>query len=77
MYLFFYKIVGNYTITDFEADDTIDVSSSIDSIEEILGTDGILSQVGSDAVLIFGNDNSITLVKTQVIYLSESNFLFA
>ncbi|MDJ0708549.1 MAG: spondin domain-containing protein [Leptolyngbyaceae cyanobacterium MO_188.B28] len=66
---------GINTITDFSIeDDFIDVSSLFDDFQDVLGSS---SQEGDNAVIDFGDNNSVQLVGVEVNALSSNNFVFA
>ena len=63
---------GRDTINDFQANDTIDLSSLESNVEEIIGT---VRQDNENAVIDFGDGNSITLVNFEVNAIANENFL--
>ena len=64
-------IIQNFEVSQ----DLIDVSALFSDIDLILGAGGAASQIGSDTVIDFGNDDFVTLVNINVDTLSESNFV--
>ena len=66
---------GTDIITDFETVDILDVSDIFSDVNQILGVDGVISQVGNDVLINFGRRDSLTLENFEVSDLSEDNFL--
>ncbi|MEL6493545.1 MAG: calcium-binding protein [Cyanobacteria bacterium J06623_7] len=65
---------GQDTITDFQtSQDVLDLGAYFDSTSDVLGS---ATQVGSDALIDLGNDNSITLNDVAIGDLSADNFSF-
>ena len=65
---------GQDTITDFEiGQDILDLSAYLDSADS--SAFGFATQVGSDTLIDFGNDNSITLNDVAVEDLTADSFI--
>jgi len=65
---------GQDIITDFQtSQDVLDFGSLFADAGQALGS---ATQIGNDAVIDLGNDNSLTLANLEVASLSENNFSF-
>lgn len=65
---------GQDLINDFQtSQDILDFGSLFDDAGQVFGA---ATQVGNDAVIDLGNDNSVTLASVEIASFSESNFDF-
>lgn len=65
---------GDDTITDFQtSQDILDLGSFFDNASQALG---VTTQIGNDALIDLGNDNSIVLTDVAVDSLTSDNFSF-
>ena len=65
---------GADIVTDFETVDVLDLSSSFNNIGQVLGTNGVATQVGQNTIIDLGNDDSVTLLGFAVNDLTAANF---
>ncbi|MEM8720273.1 MAG: hypothetical protein AAGE84_13345 [Cyanobacteria bacterium P01_G01_bin.39] len=65
---------GQDVITDFQAgDDVLSLGAYFDSAEQVFGS---TTQIGQDALIDLGNDNSISLANIAVSDLTSDSFAF-
>ncbi|MHA3913525.1 hypothetical protein [Halovulum sp. GXIMD14793] len=72
---------GDDTIVDFDATNNFEVIdlrgvTSINNINDLLGSGGAATQDGSDVVIDTGGGNSITLTGVSLSDLDNNDFIF-